>query len=476
MKQLHNPSLHIDINQLLNQLDTKLDQMDQLRNAIVELVSNQESFTGTTGNSIRTYYQNIHLPFISFYCVSLENYKSSLQKLRESSLNLEEDKNGVIMQKFLEGELTDSLDRTKRKAIDLVDEANSTFRSISDIVHISHLNTGEFTSSMDEAQRATDDTVEDLINFDSKNSEGLESVGDDIQMMEQYIAEMENMVKEGTLSVESYSSFQTDLSLVHSALIQSVGSRLNDRTASAANQLEAMKELYSFQKTNSISTSGSGESNLPFDMIVGEGETGFKKEIEDAWDDGIGNIGGKIILNEDEKVAEGDLAGSIVDTSKMDIGKDAVKAQMLHFNANNVIPYGLDSFKDKLSHGQHIGLKGEAGVAKANFGSDSFPLSLNFDFAQADAKVNVENYTAAASAGASAVKFEVKLEPFNFFGTDLLEEWFGFDEYDPYIGVDISFGSAGVSWSGGLENSLYAAAGIGVGVKAGLEEDKDNKE
>jgi toxin YxiD len=52
-----------------------------------------------------------------------------------------------------------------------------------------------------------------------------------------------------------------------------------------------------------------------------------------------------------------------------------------------------------------------------------------------------------------------------------LEEWLGI-EYDPYIGVDLSLGSAGASASVGLETSVYAALGIGVGVKGGFEKDE----
>ena len=88
---------------------------------------------------------------------------------------------------------------------------------------------------------------------------------------------------------------------------------------------------------------------------------------------------------------------------------------------------------------------------------------------QAEAKSNYENYTVSGAAGVATVKVELKLEPLNFFGYESLEEWFGFD-YDPSIGVDFSLGSIGVGASIGLETSIYAA--YGVGVKAGMEEDK----
>ncbi|MFP7479022.1 T7SS effector LXG polymorphic toxin [Terribacillus saccharophilus] len=469
MKQLHNHSLHTDINQLLNQLDTKLDQMDQLRNAIVELVSNQDSFTGATGNSIRTYYQNIHLPFISFYRVSLENYKSSLQKLRETSLDLEVDKNGVIMQKFLEGELTDSLDRTKRKAIDLVDEANSTFSSISDIVLINHLNADNFTSSMDEAQKATDDTIEDLFDFDSKNSEGLETVGDDIQLMEQYVAEMESMVKDGTLSVEAYTPIQSKLSLAHSSIKHSLESSLNTHNSMSLtikDQLEATRLLYT--TNNYIVTGENGKAASAY--VVSPKSTNeyeYEYNLTDGWEDGVGNTEVLANINLDDKDISLNTSASIVNTEYKDEGLENLKAKVLYGETKFYAPYGFDSLKDNFLYGQHIGQKIEAGVGKIEVSHDNSPLSSTINFGQVEAKTNYEDYTASAGINASIAKIEFKLEPFNFFGYDALEEWFGIEK-DPYLGFDVLLGSAGVGGSIGQETGIYASLGLGFGSKFGI--------
>ncbi|WP_340081688.1 LXG domain-containing protein [Terribacillus sp. FSL K6-0262] len=479
MKQLHNHSLHTDINKLLNQLDTKLDQMDQLRNAIVELVSNQESFTGATGNSIRIYYQNIHLPFISFYCVSLENYKSSLRKLRETSLDLEEDKNGVIMQKFLEGELTDSLDRTKRKAIDLVDEANSTFSSISDIVHISNLNADDFTSSMDEAQKATDDTIEDLFDFDSKNSEGLETVGDDIQLMEQYVAEMESMVKDGTLSVENYTPLQSNLSLAHSVIIKSLESRsVTNKSFSAEAQLEELLQLYMKRTeltSHNIYTGEKGLAGTSFGFCEIEKEESpllYETEIEDGIDDGVGNVKSKLEFNDKRNIFSGSLSASIVDTTKMEMGKDALKTKVLYSDLNLDVPYGNTSQLEYLLLGKNQGIKGEVGIGQIDISHEKSPLGATIKLPHADAKTNIENYTISAGASASVLKFEFKLEPFNLFGYDALEEWFGVEE-DPYLGFDLIIGGAGIGGSVGTETGFFIAGGIGFGGKIGVEQDED---
>jgi toxin YxiD len=479
MKQLHNQSLHADINQLLTQLDTKLEQMNQLKNAIVELVKNSQSFTGATGDSIRAYYQDIHLPFISFYCISLENYKTLLKEFRDTSLDLEASKNGVIKQEFLEGELTDSLDKTKQKAIDLVEDANNSLNSISDIIHISHLNIEYFTSNMEEAHKVMDDTVVDLINFDSKNNNRLEVVGDDIQVMENYLSDMENQVKKGKLNVTSYVTLQMGYTLGRQSLLTSLDAKVNSNYSPFKSyNKQTFKEATKYNtkvstENNSVTFSGSGVAYPPYKTIINKDNIIYKASIEDGWDDGIGNANATLGIYKAEKLIKGNMSAAVVDGSKMEKKHDAIKPLVLYYNSSNVIPYSLNAFEKRLNTGQNLGYKTEMGAAKSTFASDDFPLSLDFSFAQAEAKANFENYTANFNAGVTATKLEVKVKPFELFGDDLWEEWFDFDEFDPYVGIDVSLGSAGVGFSTGLENSVYAAWGIGIGVKGGLEKDEN---
>lgn len=226
-------------------------------------------------------------------------------------------------------------------------------------------------------------------------------------------------------------------------------------------------------KTFSLSGLGTAESKyvMPINKTINN-EQSFEKNIEDGFSsDGIGNANTFIKNNSEDKISSMGLSGSIVDTDKMEYSLDSVKQKVLFGEINVTAPYSMDSITKSLLHGQHVGLKTEAEISKSSFSGDVSPLSGDVIFGQVEAKANYENYTVSGAAGVAAVKVELKLEPLNFFGYEPLEEWFGFD-YDPFIGVDFSLGSIGVGASVGLETSIYAAYGVGIGVKAGMEEDK----
>lgn len=68
--------LHLELNRIIFE-------------SIVLFFNYQESFTGKTADAIRLYYQDIHIPFLTFYSILLEDYKKVLITLRDRSLALE---------------------------------------------------------------------------------------------------------------------------------------------------------------------------------------------------------------------------------------------------------------------------------------------------------------------------------------------------------------------------------------------------
>ncbi|QXE00988.1 LXG domain-containing protein [Terribacillus sp. DMT04] len=474
MKQLHNQSLHADINQLLTKLDTKLDQMDQLKNAIVDLSHSQDSFTGATGTSIRSYYQDIHQTFISFYCESIKGYKSLLKNLRDTSLDLEVDKTGRIRQDFLEGELTDSLDRSKKMTIDKVEEANNIFSSINDIIHLSNLNADAFTHKINDAQKVTNETIEDLIEFDTKNNKGLETFGDDIQLMKQYVTEMESMIKDGNLSVENYSPTQLNLSIPYQAAKHSLETRSNTDKFSNPTPHDLVKEIMELDMTNSSLSIGKKGNAVSAYKISTQPNKKYEREFstEDGWEDGVGNVSLLASMDLDEKYIRLDTSGSVVDTKYKEEGIDSLRARAIYGETKSYLPYGLDTLTSNILYGQHIGAKVEAGIGKIEATHENSPLSGTVNFGQAEGKANYEDYTVSAGLNASIAKIEIKLEPFNFFGFEPLEEWFGLKK-DPYVGFDVLLGSVGVGASVGQETGAYASYGLGYGAKIGFMPEED---
>ncbi|WP_052504479.1 LXG domain-containing protein [Rossellomorea aquimaris] len=488
MKMLDNASLHSGIEDLLNKLEAQKKQLDDLQRAVGNFTGLQESFSGKGGDAIRSFYQDMHVPFLTFYSLSLQNYERTLSNLKGASIELESDSNGLIHQGFLDGELTDGLNKSETVTRDLVDETNQTLNAITDIVHVPHIQDQRFLGDTKRAHHEITRTLEDLASFDADQTKALDTVDHDIQLMKRYIYDIQGMFKNGKISVSEYSGTELDQSFHRHPFMNTLEERLNEERLllsklTVSSEYDATRQLLmlgnhspssqSFSYSEDLSISSAGTAQTGYGVCYPEkDEFVIDKKVEDQFNsDGVGNA--ELLFKND--YAEGnvtfDLSGSVVDTKYMDDVPAFLEQKVLYGQMDTDIPYSFKSAGESLLYGQNIGFKTDAMVSKTTFSHDSSPLALDLAFGQADAKANIENYTASAGVGVSAAKTELKLEPLNFFGYEPLEEWFGFN-YDPYIAVDLSLGSMGVSGSVGMETGVYAAYGIGIGLKGGLEEDK----
>jgi toxin YxiD len=490
MKTLDNQSLHSGIEDLRSKLETQKEQLTGLMQAVEQFSGSHHTFSGQGGEAVRSFYQDLHTPFLTFYSLSLLNYERILTALKSASTQLESDTSGFIRQPFLDGELQDGLHQIESTTLDLVDETNHTLDSVRDIVHVPAIQDQKFLSDMKRAEQKITQTLEDLTSFDTDQTKALDTVDHDIQLMKRYIYEIEGMFKSGKITVDSYSGTELNQSFHRQPFMSTLSDKLKFESLlvsrmTISSEYDSLKQLLmlngqgnsssfiaSYSDDLAISSVGKAQTSYGVCYPPGKNEYVIDKKVEDGFgSDGVGNAGLNFTNDYDEGHLSFDLNGSIVDTGNMDNVPSFLEQKFIYGQMDADIPYSFKSTGESLLYGQNIGLKTEAIASKTTFAHDNSPAALDLAFGQAEAKANVENYTASAGIGVAAAKTELKLEPLNWFGYEPLEEWFGFD-YDPYIAVDVSLGSAGVSGSVGMETGVYAAYGIGVGIKGGLEEDK----
>ncbi|XBO86539.1 hypothetical protein AAGG52_02745 [Bacillus licheniformis] len=164
-----------------------------------------------------------------------------------------------------------------------------------------------------------------------------------------------------------------------------------------------------------------------------------------------------------------------MDTNKgyKDKGEDEKETyfQMADIEAEIGAPYSPDRFVDNYLSNNFMGGKLEANGIKVNFDHENSPVRVGLDVGHAEAGAGIEDYGVGIGASASIADAEVVVSPFNWNGYKPLEEWFGWD-YNPYIGVEFTFGGAGVEAKLGTETELKVAAGVGIGLKLGAEKDE----
>src|SRR4051794_17986176 len=165
MKILDAKSLYSGIDGLSDKLKSQMDQLQQLKNVVEEFSDLNDAFKGKGGEAIRGFYQDWHAPILSFYYYTLKNYEKVLTKVKEASKDFESDSNGFIRQSFLDGELTNGINKIKALTTDLVDEANSTMDQVNDIVYVQHLDENKFHHQITRADKKINKTIEDLNTF-----------------------------------------------------------------------------------------------------------------------------------------------------------------------------------------------------------------------------------------------------------------------------------------------------------------------
>lgn len=208
MKVLNSLNLHQAIEDLNNKVKSQMEQIETLKNAVLDFANLDDAFAGQGGTAIRSFYQDWHVPFLSFYHSSLKNYQRVLKSIKEASSDLESNPKGFIHQGFLEGELTTGVNKAKVVTTDLVDDVNASLDRIKDILLVQSLNDDLFHQHIQRANQNIQKTVDDLSTFDTDQTKELNSVDQDLQLMKNYINEIQGMFKSGELNLTDYNSDQ----------------------------------------------------------------------------------------------------------------------------------------------------------------------------------------------------------------------------------------------------------------------------
>lgn len=204
MKTLDAKALHTGIDGIVKKLQSQMQQVKQLENAVSDFSSMRNSFQGQGGTAIRNFYDEWHTTILSFYQQLLKEFERVLGNVKKACSDFESDEAGFIRQSFLEADLTNGVNKAKTFTTDLVDDVNSSLDNVSDIIYVSRLDDTRFHTFVQQATKKITETVEDLGTFDSSQTSELTSVEQDIQTLKKSIDEIKSMFKSGDLAIASF--------------------------------------------------------------------------------------------------------------------------------------------------------------------------------------------------------------------------------------------------------------------------------
>ena len=206
MKTLEVASLNSAIDSLLEKLASQESEITQIDSAVNGIIELEDSLKGEGGQAIRSFYQDCHAPLLTIYKSVLDEYKSTLTNMRSALYSVESSENGFIRESFLQNELTEALQKAKRVTIDLTNEANGIMRNVQDIVSLTSLQEDHFIEQVNVADKKIDRTIEQLHEFDRQQTSKVNDVSDSIQIVLDYVKQIESMFHSKEISISGYES------------------------------------------------------------------------------------------------------------------------------------------------------------------------------------------------------------------------------------------------------------------------------
>lgn len=502
----------LDVQSFLNSVDKTLKQLDKQAEKLTDVIKSTQgiasldgSLKGEGGTAIRTFFSECHTPFLLFYSCVISDYKEVLNKIKSALHSLEPTNTGFISQSFLENDLNNGLSAAKESIISLTDKANEEIRKVKHIVSLKDLNDENFVEKIKKADSNLDETLEHLYTFDRENTSSLDSIDQDITTMEDYLKQLDAKYGGPRFEINNYISGSvlkpdfgndTPKSINNSTAFNNVQLDKDSPMSKMLNKINATdaEEINKFFGISNPDDPSIGTKNIGSKSYADHGiiknkseDEGITQKIYNAFDvinnlkytknkeingtiyKGFGNAYANININ-NQKV-NFKAGGSLIDTNSA-YKEEKLESKELFFrlaegNLEVSLPF-LQSFTDSFLSGEMIGGVAEANIINANFDHKNSPALFKVKIGHGETKAGIENYSVGIGASASIADAELTIHPFNWFGYEPLEEWFGI-EYDPYFGVTASIGGVGIEVKTGLENELYAAEGIGLGIKFGAE-------
>lgn len=205
---------NLDVQDIQQQVDSTKDfisktkeNVEQVKQALNSVTTLHDGFAGNTADSIRSFYEEAHKPFLEFMESFLVQYEEALSTVNEQVLSFEPNESGFIRQEFLEGELTSKMQKAQDSLSATTDVINQQLNSVSDLASVSHVKDSVFLESIADAKKRITKTVDNMYEMDSNATSKLDK-SEDVQQMKTYMSKLRNAIDKNNISVENFNITQ----------------------------------------------------------------------------------------------------------------------------------------------------------------------------------------------------------------------------------------------------------------------------
>ncbi|WP_160919898.1 LXG domain-containing protein [Pseudalkalibacillus hwajinpoensis] len=204
MKTLDAESLHQGVENTSAAIKGIRSHTNDLRLSIENFISSEASFNGQGGKAVRSFYQECHLPFLSYMENVITHFEEKLVNLTSSLKSFEPQESGFVREDFLTNDVSNGLQKAQNVTEQLTSESNSIIKNVNDIIYIPELQQNDFNATIHRGQKKTTEVLEDLHSLDKSQANNLDTFLQECQTLMNYITEVSTKFQSGDISVSGY--------------------------------------------------------------------------------------------------------------------------------------------------------------------------------------------------------------------------------------------------------------------------------
>ncbi|WP_176466763.1 T7SS effector LXG polymorphic toxin [Terribacillus saccharophilus] len=206
---------NLDVQDIQQQVDSTKkfisqtkESIEHVKQAINGVTTLHDGFEGSTADSIRSFFEETHKPFLEFMNSFLIQYEETLLSVSEEVLSFESDEHGFIREEFLENELKRRLVKASTSLTSTTIDINQQLLYVKDIVNVPSVDSESFINSINKGKEKLSETLSNMYDMDAKATKKLDKPEQDIEQMKTYLAKLKDAIDKNNITVDSYSSEQ----------------------------------------------------------------------------------------------------------------------------------------------------------------------------------------------------------------------------------------------------------------------------
>src|SRR5699024_10072218 len=185
-------------------IDSFHEQISAIQRAVRDFHALDDALKGKGGEAIRTFFNEVHQPFLTYLYPSMVDYKNTLTEMKDATESFESHPSGSVSQESLEQDVTAGFDKVKNRTTELTDGAHSIIERVQVLDSVKKIAASEVMDTVRDGKEKVEGIVEALSTLDDHETSQPEKTKEALQMMRHYISEVASKFKSGDLSVSNY--------------------------------------------------------------------------------------------------------------------------------------------------------------------------------------------------------------------------------------------------------------------------------